>query len=37
VPVRDFTLPTDDGGMFSFDAQYRAERNALLFFYRGSW
>lgn len=37
VPVHDFTLPADDGSTFSFHAEYRAEKNALLFFYRGHW
>tara|TARA_B100000965_G_scaffold330154_1_gene293817 strand:+ start:564 stop:671 length:108 start_codon:yes stop_codon:yes gene_type:complete len=33
----DFTLPTAEGGELSFDAAYRREHNALLFFYRGYW
>jgi len=37
VPLHDFTLPDADGGELSFDAAFRAERNALLFFYRGHW
>ncbi len=37
MPLHDFTLPADDGATFSFDAAYRATKNALLFFYRGHW
>lgn len=33
----DFTLPTQSGAPFSFDADYRAAGSSLLFFYRGYW
>ena len=37
MPLHDFELPAHDGSAFSFDADYRAKKNALLFFYRGYW
>jgi len=33
----DFTRPTDTGEALAFDAEYRAARAPLLFFYRGHW
>lgn len=33
----DFELPTADGDALSFDAEWRARKNGLLFFYRGRW
>ncbi|MDC3379269.1 peroxiredoxin family protein [Planctomycetota bacterium] len=33
----DFTLPDEQGGQFSFDADSRGKKNALLSFYRGYW
>ncbi len=37
MPPTDFTLPDADDKPFAFDAAYRAEKNAILFFYRGWW
>lgn len=37
MPLHDFELPTDTGDPFRFDADFRARKNALLFFYRGHW
>lgn len=37
MPLYDFELPNDVGGKVRFDAELRAERPTLLFFYRGHW
>ena len=33
----DFSLPTDDGQTFEYNAEIRAAKNVALFFYRGHW
>ncbi len=37
MPVHDFKLPDADGGELNYDADYRKDRNVLLFWYRGHW
>ena len=37
VPAHDFTLPSDAGRPFVFDAALRVRQRTLLFFYRGHW
>jgi hypothetical protein len=37
MPAHDFTLPSDAGPPFVFDAALRVRQRTLLFFYRGHW
>jgi hypothetical protein len=37
MSAHDFTLPSDSGHPFVFDAALRARQRTLLFFYRGHW
>jgi hypothetical protein len=37
MTLHDFKLPNADGGEVAYDAEYRLDRNVLLFWYRGYW
>jgi hypothetical protein len=37
MSAHDFSLPSDSGRPFVFDAALRARQRTLLFFYRGHW